>query len=172
MVPTGRQRSAAASFGAGPPHTKTLGVMKRAIQQTSTAAVLATGAELSRRGYDVTFTLGNTQRVDMLCAVPNGRTFKIQVKGLSNRNGFYIDKSFFDGSTQDDLYLVVVYVPPLGSPGPMEFHVLSHAQAQHRFSKMPTHTKDGRPYLNGSGLNWGSIRPYKDSWDTFPSLKS
>src|SRR5712691_8006666 len=119
--------------------------MKRAVQQTSSAAVLATGAELSRRGYDVTFTLGNTRKVDMLCAVPDGQTFKVQVKGLSGRNGFYIDKPFFEGTTQDDLYLVIVYVPPLGTDSAMEFYVLSHAQAQNEFSKMPTHKKDGRP---------------------------
>lgn len=133
--------------------------------------MLATGAELSRRGYDVTFTLGNTRKVDMLCAVPDGRTFKVQVKGLSNRNGFYIDKSFFDGTTQRDLYLAVVYVPPVGADGPMEFHILSHAQAQREFAKMPTHKKDGRPYPNGSGLNWGSVLPYKDAWGAFPSLE-
>jgi hypothetical protein len=86
--------------------------MKRATQHTSSAAVLATGAELSRRGYDVTFTLGNTRRVDMLCAVPDGKPFKVQVKGISNANGFYIDKSFFEGNVQTDLYLVVVLVPP------------------------------------------------------------
>src|SRR5438445_9521616 len=105
--------------------------MKRTIQQTSSAAVLATGAELSRRGYDVTFTLGNTRKVDMFCAVPDGRTFKVQVKGLSNRNGFYIDQEFFEGDTRSDLYLVVVYVPPLGVDESMEFYVLSHAEAQH-----------------------------------------
>jgi hypothetical protein len=141
--------------------------MKRATQQTSSAAVLATGAELSRRGYDVTFTLGNTRRVDMLCTVPDGPTFKIQVKGVSNRNGFYIDSSFFDGATQADLFLVVVYVPPLGSSGPMEFHVLSHAQAQAEFSKMPTRKRDGRLYENGPGLNWGRVSGYKDAWGTF-----
>lgn len=54
--------------------------MKRATQHTSSAAVWATGAELSRRGYDVTFTLGNTARIDMLCAVPDGEPFKIQIK--------------------------------------------------------------------------------------------
>ena len=144
--------------------------MKRSIQQTSSAAALATGAELSRRGYDVTFTLGNTRKVDMFCAVPDGPTFKVQVKGLSNRNGFYIDKEFFD-ATHGELYLVVVYVPPLGAPGPMEFHVLNHAQAQHEFSKMPTHKKDGRPYPNGSGLNWGRVAPYKDAWVAFPPLE-
>ena len=134
--------------------------MNRAIQQTSSAAVLATGAELSRRGYDVTFTLGNTRKVDMLCTVSDGRTFEVQVKGLSNRSGFYIDKSFFEGAAQADLYLVVVYVPPLGTDGAMEFYVLSHGQAQNEFSKMPTHKKDGRPYPNGSGLNWGRVMPY------------
>jgi hypothetical protein len=81
-------------------------------QQTSSAAVLAIGAELSRRGYDVTFTLGNTRRVDMLCSVPNGPLFKIQVKGISGEWGFYIDKSFFEGETQQNLFLVVVLVPP------------------------------------------------------------
>ena len=145
--------------------------MKRSIQQTSSAAALATGAELSRRGYDVTFTLGNTRKVDMFCAVPDGRTLKVQVKGLSNRNGFYIGKEFFDGAAQHDLYLVVVYVPPLGAPGSMEFHVLSHEQAQHEFSKMPTNKKDGRTYPDGSGLNWGCVAPYKDAWATFPSLQ-
>ena len=123
---------------------------------------------MSRRGYDVTFTLGNTRRVDMLCAVPDGVTFKVQVKGLSNRNGFYIDKSFFEGPPQEDLYLVVVHVPPLGKDGPMEFYVMTHAQAQAEFSKMPTHKRDGRPYERGSGLNWGRVKNYKDAWKSFP----
>jgi uncharacterized protein (DUF58 family) len=37
--------------------------MKRGKQQTSSAAVLSVGAELSRRGYDVTFTLGNIYEI-------------------------------------------------------------------------------------------------------------
>lgn len=145
--------------------------MKRSIQQTSSAAALATGAELSRRGYDVTFTLGNTPKVDMICAVPDGRTLKVQVKGLSHRNGFYIKKKFFEG-THGDLYLVVVYVPPLGVEEPLEFFVLSHKQAKNEFSKMPTHKKDGRPYTDGSGLNWGRVLPYKGAWATLPRLQS
>ena len=71
---------------------------------------------------------------------------------------------------QDDLYLVVVFVPPLGTADPMEFYLLSHAQAQNEFSKMPTHKKDGRPYLNGSGLNWGRVVPYKDGWGALPPI--
>ena len=144
--------------------------MRRATQHTSSAAVLATGAELSRRGYDVTFTLGNTRRVDMLCSVPDGQSFKIQVKGISTANAFYIDKSFFEGGAQPDLFLVVVLVPPLGDVSPFRFFVLSHADAKNEFSKMPTRKRDGRPYESGSGLNWGSLKPYENAWDKFPVI--
>jgi len=143
--------------------------MKRATQHTSSAAVLASGAELSRRGYDVTFTLGNTRKVDMLCSVPNGRPFKVQVKGISNPNGFYIDKSFFEGDTQQDLFLVVVLVPT-DIDSSMRFFVLFHADAKSEFSKMPTHKQDGRPYDNGAGLNWGSVKPYENEWSKLPTI--
>src|SRR5260221_14038923 len=111
--------------------------MKRAIQHTATAAVLALGAELSRRGYDVTFTMGNTAKIDMLCAEPNGNPFKVQVKGVSNRAAFYVQEEFFTGDAQSDLYLVVVYVPKLETQDSLEFHILSHDQAKLEFEKMP-----------------------------------
>jgi len=144
--------------------------MKRATQHTSSAAVLATGAELSRRGYDVTFTLGNTRRVDMLCSVPDGQTFKIQVKGISTTNAFYIDKSFFEGDTQQDLFLVVVLVPPIGNDSQFKFFVLSHSDAKDEFLKMPTHKRDGRPYISGFGLNWGLVKRYENAWPKFPAV--
>ncbi|MGA2228719.1 MAG: hypothetical protein ABSH41_30155 [Syntrophobacteraceae bacterium] len=144
--------------------------MKRAREHTASAAVLATGAELSRRGYDVTFTLGNTARIDMLCAVPGGKPFKVQVKGISTPNGFYIDSSFFE-VIQPDLFLVVVIVPP-DEDLAMRFFVLSHFDAVEQFKQMPTHKRDGRPYLTGSGLNWGSVKGYENRWDKFPLLKS
>jgi hypothetical protein len=148
-----------------------LGDMKRATQHTSSAAVLASGAELSRRGYDVTFTLGNTRKVDMFCSVPDGRPFKVQVKGISNPNGFYIDKFFFEGEAQQDLFLVVVLVPT-DVDSSMRYFVLSHADAKSEFSKMPTHKQDGRPYENGAGLNWGSVKSYENKWGTLPVVRN
>jgi hypothetical protein len=141
--------------------------MKRATQHTASAAVLAVGAELSRRSYDVTFTLGNTRKVDMLCSVPNGALFRVQVKGISNPAGFYIDKSFFEGPTQSVLFLVAVLVPQQAI-SPMRFFVLSHAQAQTEFKKMPSLKKDGSPYICGFGLNWGSIKKYENAWAVLP----
>jgi hypothetical protein len=143
--------------------------MKRATQHTASAGVLAMGAELSRRGYDVTFTLGNTRKVDMLCSVPDGTAFKIQVKSISNASAFYIDKTFFEGTSQADLFLAVVLVP-YDVAAPMRFFVLSHSDAQREFRKMPTHKKDGRPYTDGAGLNWGSITKYENAWGVFPQI--
>jgi hypothetical protein len=143
--------------------------MKRATQQTSSAAVLAVGAELSRRGYDVAFTLGNTRKVDLLCSVPDGSPFKTQVKGISNPNGFYIDKSFFEGAVQEDLFLVVVLVPK-DDASPFRFFVLSHEEAKKEFGRMPTHKRDGRPYEHGSGLNWGPVSSYENTWGKFPPV--
>ena len=118
----------------------------------------------------MTFTLGNTPKIDMLCSVPDGTPFKIQVKGISGANGFYIDKSFFDGRAQRELFLVVVLVPLPNDDAPMRFFILSHRDAKSEFSKMPKHKRDGRPYLRGSGLNWGSVKPYENAWNTFPKI--
>lgn len=133
--------------------------------------MLASGAELSRRGYDVTFTLGNTRKVDMLCSVPDGKPFKVQVKGISNPNGFYIDKSFFEGDAQRDLFLMVVLVPA-DVDSSMRFVVLSHADAKSEFSKMPTHKQVGTPYENGAGLNWGSVKSYENEWGTLAVVRN
>lgn len=102
----------------------------------------------------------------MLCSVPDGEAFKVQVKGISTRNAFYIDKSFFDAD-QPDLFLVVVLVP-YSEEEPFQFFVLSHAKAKEEFSKMPTHKRDGRLYERGSGLNWGSVKEYEGKWATLP----
>ena len=141
--------------------------MKRSRQHTAWAATFATAAELSRRGYDVTFTLGNTPRIDLLCAVPDGKLFKVQVKGISNSAAFYAQKEFFDTPMQIDLFLVVVLVPR-DETTELQFFILTHDEARREFEKMPKYKKDGRPYVDGFGLNWSSVKPYKDNWHSFP----
>lgn len=147
------------------------GIMKRTNQQTSSAAVLAIGAELSRRGYDVTYTMGNTARIDMLCAVPNGNQFMLQVKGISSANAFYVQKSFFEGEIQSNLFLVVVLVPRIGEEKPFRFFILTHGDAVNEFSKMPKTKRSGEPYETGFGLTWGAIKNYENAWNKFPNLR-
>lgn len=142
--------------------------MARASTHTSLAAALATGAELSRRGYDVAFTLGNTPRIDLLCAVPDGRAFKVQVKGISNPSGFRVQQAYFEATPQADLFLVVVLVPAIGDESCFRFFVLSHKEAIDESSKMPKVKADGRKYEKGSGLNGGSVTPYENAWKKLP----
>ena len=52
----------------------------------------------------------------------------------------------------------------------MEFYVLRHDQAQAEFRKVPKVNKDGREYVDGFSLNWGSVKGYKNRWDAFPGL--
>jgi len=141
--------------------------MKRTNQHTAWAATFSIAAELSRRGYEVAFTMGNTPRIDLLCSVPDGKSFKVQVKGISSKNAFYAQKHFFDAPTQNNLYLVVVLVPR-DNELPLQFFILTHKEAQQEFKSMRKMKKDGRPYESGFGLNWGSITPYKNKWATFP----
>ena len=54
--------------------------------QTQWAAQFYAAAELTRRGYQVAFTLGNAPRTDLLVSTPNDDLqFKIDVKGQSTR---------------------------------------------------------------------------------------
>jgi hypothetical protein len=128
---------------------------------TSHAALFGVASELSRRGYVVAFTIGNTPRIDLLCTVPDGKTFKVQVKGIANKAGFYVQEKFFTAKSQADLYLVIVYIPKIGDDSHCEFFVLSHKDAIEENRKMP-----GLDY----GLNWGSITPYRNDWGKFPSI--
>jgi hypothetical protein len=115
--------------------------------------------------------MGNTPRTDLLCAAPDGNAFKVQVKGISGRNGFYAQKEFFEAPMQRDLFLVVVLVPS-SEESRLQFFILTHKEAKKEFYAMPKVKKDGRPYDSGFGLNWGSVTPYEDRWTSFPKRKS
>jgi hypothetical protein len=116
-------------------------------------------SELSRRGYVVGFTIGNTPGVDLLCTAPDGKAFKVQVKGISNKAGFYVQEEFFTTKAQADLFLIMAFVPKIGDDAPCEYFVLSHADAIRENKKMR-----GTDY----GLNWGSLAPYRDEWSKLP----
>jgi len=157
-------------------------MMKRTNNQTALAATLAVGAELSCRAYNVAFTIGNTPRIDLLCDVPDGESFKVQVKGISNPAGFWVQRTFFKADPQENLFLVVVLVPKSEGHSKSEgncgfrFFVLSHKEAISESLKV-TEALNSLPGTDGQGrhieehsrgLNWGSITPYEGHWETLP----
>ena len=76
--------------------------MKRAPAQTGAAAAYAAAAQLAKRRYDVALTVGNTKAVDLLCTVPHGVAFKVQVKGISSKGPVFIHKRAFAPPVEDD----------------------------------------------------------------------
>jgi hypothetical protein len=102
--------------------------MKRNRHYTEWAATLATAAELTRQGYDVTLTFGNTPRVDLLCSVPGGNQFKVQVKGIAYANALFIQKYFFEDATQPDLFFIIVLVSE--APPFFRFFVMTHGEVK------------------------------------------
>jgi len=138
--------------------------MKRPSHQTYAAATFATLAELSKKGFDVSMTIGNTARTDLFCSLPHSSPLKIEIKGISGANGFNIKKEFFELTEDSQRFLIVVLVPQ--NDAPFRFFILSHKEARSEFSKMPEKRKDGRKYENGNGLNWGSVSSYENAWET------
>jgi hypothetical protein len=126
------------------------------------AATFAVASELSRRGYNVGLTVGNTPKIDLLCSIPDQKAFKVQVKGISGETGVFIRTPFFSQPAQDNLFLIVVLVPPV--PKPCRFFVLTHAQAIRQWKK------DGAPDSPTDGLPWKDIKPYEGHWEVLPKL--
>jgi hypothetical protein len=116
--------------------------MGRSTHHTSWAASFAVAAELSRRCYDVTFTVGNAPRYDLLCTGPCKTAFKVQIKGMSKPGAIWVRSQFFSMPTEEKLFLIAVVVPQT-IDDPFRYFILSYQQAQEEFKEMPTTKKNG-----------------------------
>ncbi len=144
--------------------------MKRGKHHTSWAGALAVGAHLSRSSYDVTFTLGNTPNIDLLCCSPLGAAFKVQVKSLSQPNVVPIQLRLMCESPRHDLFFVVVLVP-MEAERPLEFYVLTHAEVNALWQQMPKVKANGEAYKPGwEGLYWKlvSTNDCLNQWGKLP----
>jgi hypothetical protein len=61
-------------------------VSQKAKFSTQWSAQFYVAAELTRRGYLVSLTLGSARFADLLVVSPGGSRFEIDVKGQSTRN--------------------------------------------------------------------------------------
>ena len=132
--------------------------------QTQWAAQFYTAAELTRRGYLATFTLGNAPEVDLLCASPSGRHFSIDVKGLSSKNFWLIRER----EPHNDLYYVLVYLPP-NFENPQYFILHSKVLMKKIAGLKKLTLANGKRWVDsGSGINWGMSLEHQNAWDVFP----
>lgn len=132
--------------------------------QTQWASQFYVTAELTRRGYLVSLTLGNAPVADLLLVSPNQSQFMVDVKGQSPRNFWLVQTR----ENRDDLYFVLVYLPK-DNQHPHYF-ILSCAEMLAKRDEYRKHieSRSGKYRDNLGGMNWGTAMANEDCWDTLP----
>jgi hypothetical protein len=136
---------------------------RRNVHQTQWAAQFGVASELCKRGYEVSFTMGNTSPLaDLMVVSPVGRTmFLIDVKGLYRMNPWLVNPK----QPQKDLYYILAYVP-IGEPS--QFFVMTQSQVNKAIDDELLRLKRGLEYP-AKGFLWKLALPYKDAWDVLPA---
>ena len=134
---------------------------RRPAHRTQWAAQFAVASELCKRGYEVSFTMGNaTPLADLTVVSPKAKKmFLVDVKGLYRRNPWVIKRK----ATRADLYYIFAYVPDEGSN---QFFLMNQDQANqyiaHELKRL------GRPNnYSMTGLLWKQAENHV-SWDILP----
>jgi hypothetical protein len=135
--------------------------------RTQRAAQSLAASELVRRGYTVSYTMGDhALDADLMVGAPSRRQFWIDVKGLSAKADWLIRNR----ADYADLYYVLVYVARLPDgrrPHQADrFFVLTQAETNHLIQRY----QSARPNNKGTipGFNWGDPHPYEDAWGKLP----
>ncbi len=133
-------------------------------------------AELCRRGYLVSFTLGNAPTVDLLCAIHGGEQFKVEVKSQRTKNFWRIDPNPENIHTENRLFYTLVYVPEPEKGNPRIFILRSAdlkrltLQEKERVEK---NAEDKGKVLRPApwGIPWKMGEEYEDNWGILPSAE-
>lgn len=127
--------------------------------QTGIAAEYYVAGELSRLGYNVTFTFGNTKSIDLLIEKDDS-IIAIQVKGIQKTKSicWNLDKT----KVKANIFYVLVNLhidTPSAKP---EFFVLSSNEALELFTSPPK-LGDKRAYLDYKKLK--NLEIHQDRWN-------
>lgn len=128
---------------------------------TQWAAQFAVASELCKRGYLVSFTMGNTTPdADLMAVSPKRSAFLIDVKGQSGNRFWRIKQK----KPREDLFYVLSLVPP-GKPN--RFFIMSQAEVSRL---MKAYEISGVKYdARFSGFNPSAPAPFEDRWDLLPA---
>jgi hypothetical protein len=135
---------------------------KRSGHQSQWAAQFAVACELCKRGYEVSFTKGNsTPLADLMVVSPKLRQmFLIDVKGLYRRNVWLVKRK----PTRSNLFYVLAYVP---TNQPNQFFVMTQTQADH-FIQSELKRLDRPDSYPLTGISWSQALEHRDAWDVLP----
>lgn len=130
--------------------------------QTQWAAQFAVASELCKRGYDVSFTMGNSTPVaDLMVVSPIGREmFLIDVKGLYRPNPWVLKRK----PVRANLFYVLAFVP---NEAPNEFFILTQQQAHQLIEAELKRLKRPSDYRM-TGFVWKLALQHRDAWHVLP----
>jgi hypothetical protein len=128
---------------------------------TQWAAQFAVASELCKRGYEVSFTMGNTTpTADLMVVSPGGEMFLIDVKGLYRTNPWLIKRK----PNNARLFYILAFVP---AAAPNEFFVMSQSTATSLIEDELKRLKRPDDYPV-TGIVWDLAAKHKDRWDILP----
>ena len=138
-------------------------VQPRAGRRTQWAAQFAVASELCKRGYEVSFTMGNaTPLADLMVVSPERHEmFLIDVKGLYRKNPWIVKQK----PARANLFYVLAYVPPEQTN---EFFVLSQADVNKLIVSELQRFNRAADY-SVTGFLWKLAQPHKDAWQILPA---
>jgi hypothetical protein len=130
--------------------------------RTQWVAQFLVAAELTRRGYIVAFTLGNSPVFDMMVRAPStNESFLVDVKGFANNKvGFFMSRK----EQCPELYYIFVYASKDRKLNEDRFYLLTHEDVNALLDD------DEKKYPNNKvpGLGYQQLERFKDHWDTLP----
>ena len=131
--------------------------------QTQWAAQFAVASELCKRGYEVSFTMGNSAPIaDLMVVSPVRREmFLVDVKGLYRKNACVIKRK----PTRANLFYVLAFVPADESN---QFFILSQQQA-HTHIESELKRLDRPPSYGVTGFVWKLAEQYQSAWNQLPA---
>ena len=136
---------------------------RRNPHRTQWAAQFAVASELCKRGYEVSFAMGNrTPLADLRVVSPKQKKmFLVDVKGLYRQTPWIISRK----PTRDDLFYILAYVPEERSN---RFFILTQEQANNYLDSELKRL--GRPRDCGAmGILWAQGAKHENQWRILPA---
>jgi hypothetical protein len=135
---------------------------KRSGHRTQWAAQFAVASELCKRGYEVSFTMGNrTPLADLMVVSPvRKEMFLVDVKGLYRNNPWIVKRK----PVRDNLFYILAFVP---TDEDNQFFVLTQETADLLIRKELRRLKRPDDYPV-TGFDWKLGIPHKNAWQVLP----
>lgn len=132
--------------------------------QTQWIGQFGVATKLTRRGYMVTFTLGNAPQTDLIAATPAGKGFTLEIKSQSTKNFWRMREP----KVAEDCFYIFVFIPEDFEP--LKYYIMTSQEVHTEYHAYKDRILARNPNVKDTqwGINWTTVFPYEDKWDKLP----